>query len=82
MLKLLRNSWTSLPLSPLALCVFLVADLRNRNAVLVGGFNLELFDCDCNRLFLGIGDDGPEALSTVADQVNGPADHWSPLLFA
>jgi hypothetical protein len=26
-----------------------------------------------NRLFLGVGDDNAEALSTVADQVNGPA---------
>ena len=37
-----------------------IADLADRDAVLMRGFDLELFDCDRNRLFLGLGNDGPE----------------------
>jgi hypothetical protein len=47
-----------------------ITDFRDRYPVLEGGFNLELLDRDRNRLFLGIGDDSPEALGAVADQVN------------
>ena len=45
-----------------------IADLADRDAVLMRGFDLELFDCDRNRLFLGLGSDGAEVFGALADQ--------------
>ena len=40
--------------------------------------SIELFDRNRDGFLLGFGDDGPEALGAVTDQINGPAGHGSP----
>ena len=57
-----------------------IADLGDRYPVPSYGLDVELLDRDLDGFLLGFGDDGPEALGAVADQINGPASHQSPPL--